>query len=111
MIVFFNKTTGNIEGTIDGRVHTDDQLKMWIGDPAETDRLVINWEPVRYFNKAGELLDFEAPMDERYTADYEPQHLQKELWVLFDSHPRLLKDYEVFTGISGDYLLREKENI
>lgn len=45
MIIFYEKATGNIKGTIDGRIHPNDHLKMWIGDPAETARLVIEWVP------------------------------------------------------------------
>jgi hypothetical protein len=32
MIVFFNKKNGEIFGTIDGRVHNGEQLKMYVSD-------------------------------------------------------------------------------
>lgn len=45
MIIFYDKT-GKIVGTIDGRVHSDDHLKMWVGDKQKTDRLILDWESV-----------------------------------------------------------------
>ena len=30
MIIFYDKTTGKIIGTIQGRVHTKEHLNMWI---------------------------------------------------------------------------------
>lgn len=44
MIIFYDKTTGNITGTIDGLTHTNDQSKMWIGDKSTTKRLVFDVE-------------------------------------------------------------------
>ncbi len=46
MIIFFNKETGRIIGTIEGRVHGKDHLAMWIGDREKTKRLVVQWECV-----------------------------------------------------------------
>jgi hypothetical protein len=42
MILFYNQT-GKIIGTINGRIHGEDHLKMWIGNKDETRRLVVNW--------------------------------------------------------------------
>lgn len=44
MILFYDKKTGEIVGTIGGRVHTPEEMKMWIGDPQETDRVVVEWK-------------------------------------------------------------------
>lgn len=44
MILFYDKDTGNIVGTIDGRVHNESHLNMWVGDEANTKRLIFNWE-------------------------------------------------------------------
>lgn len=44
MIIFYNKKTGRIVGTIDGRIHGDEDFKMWIGSKEENDRLVIIWK-------------------------------------------------------------------
>lgn len=46
MIIFYDKQTGNVLGTIDGRIHSESQLKMWIGDKETTDRLIVQFEPV-----------------------------------------------------------------
>lgn len=46
MIIFYDKTTGDIVGTIEGRIHTPEQLNMWVGDKSKTKRLVINWKKV-----------------------------------------------------------------
>jgi hypothetical protein len=43
MIIFYNKKTGRIVGTIDGRVHGDEDLKMWIGSREDNDRLIFEW--------------------------------------------------------------------
>jgi hypothetical protein len=43
MIIFYNKQTGRIIGTIEGRIHSDEQLKMWIGSREDNDRLVFDW--------------------------------------------------------------------
>lgn len=45
MIIFYNLKTGEIEGTIDGRVHNEDHLKMWIGDKKEVGRIICEWKP------------------------------------------------------------------
>lgn len=45
MIIFYEKKTGKIIGTIQGRVHSKEHLNMWIGDKSETGRLVVNWKP------------------------------------------------------------------
>ena len=46
MILFVNKADGKIIGTIDGRVHSEAHLKMWIGDRDKTERIIISWKPI-----------------------------------------------------------------
>ena len=47
MILFYNKDNGNIFATIDGRVHTDQQLNCYISDkPENNDKIgkyIIGW--------------------------------------------------------------------
>ena len=43
MIIFFNKQTGKIVGTINGRVHKPEHLNMYIGSPEENGRIVCGW--------------------------------------------------------------------
>lgn len=44
MIYFYDKETGKIVGTISGRVHSEAQLKMWIGDRDKTERVIVPWK-------------------------------------------------------------------
>jgi len=43
MIIFYDKQAGKIVGTIDGRIHGDDHLKMWVGDKDKNGRIVCQW--------------------------------------------------------------------
>lgn len=88
MIIFFNKKTGDIVGTIDGRIHRQDHLNMWIGDNEETERLIVDWKPVKWFDMNGNQIpeDCLDACDENgrklaCVADFEPNHPQKELFV------------------------------
>jgi len=44
MIIFYNKTTGAIEGNIEGRIHDESHLKMWVGDKNRTERIICQWK-------------------------------------------------------------------
>lgn len=44
MILFADKDTGKIIGTIEGRQHGQDHAKMWIGDKNKTIRIVIQYK-------------------------------------------------------------------
>ena len=51
MIIFYEKKTGKILGTVDGRVHTDDVLKdAWIAEEGQTKgdvgKFVVPFKPV-----------------------------------------------------------------
>ena len=86
MIIFYDQKSGKIEGTIDGRVHSEDHLKMWVGDKAKTERLIVNWKPVKdYKDEKGNLI----------AQDYEPEHEQKELWVGLENRKNNIYDYKV----------------
>lgn len=92
MILFYDKTTGEIRGTIDGRVHSEEHLKMWIGN--NTERIIITWKPVHTEYKVVEkkiVIDykkdeegFDQPVYKSIkqkvkTIKYEPDTSQKEL--------------------------------
>lgn len=77
MIIFYNKNTGKIEGTIDGRVHHASHLKMWIGDSKETERIIINW------------------IQDKKTKNYIPEHEQKDLFIKLDKRQIRIKNYKV----------------
>ena len=85
MIIFFNKKTGDIGGIIDGRIHPEVHLNMWIGDKKETDRIVCNWKAVKTYYKRG------VPI----ASDFEPESEQKDIFILLDKQPSLIKDYKI----------------
>ena len=78
MIIFYN-TDGSISGTIDGRIHSEDQLKMWIGEKGKTERIVTNWKPVK------DSQDFEP--------DCTPD--QKQVYIDIDKNPSDIFKYKV----------------
>jgi len=43
IIVFYSFKNGKIIGTIEGRVHQEDHLKMYVGDPKTTGRVICSW--------------------------------------------------------------------
>ena len=103
MIIFYKKQTGEIVGTIDGRIHSEEHLNMWIGDKNETDRIIVNWKPVRWYNQKGEVVDKNSP--DVFTADFEPDHQQKDLYILLDKNPIKVYDYKV--DVSSKLLVKK----
>lgn len=61
MILFYNKDTGEIIGTIDGRIHSQAHLNMWIGDRDKTERLVVSWKVVKK-EEVEEEISMKAPV-------------------------------------------------
>lgn len=45
MILFYDKQTGKIVGTVNGRVHSPQELEMWVGSKEENGRIVVEWKP------------------------------------------------------------------
>lgn len=76
MIIFFNKNTGVIVGSIDGRVHSQDHLNMHIGD-ADNGRIVCQWVKVNG--------SWEPDVDEE----------QKGWFIELDGGTRRLSDFTV----------------
>ncbi|MEM5875574.1 MAG: hypothetical protein QXX45_03340 [Candidatus Aenigmatarchaeota archaeon] len=93
MIIFYNKKTGQIVGTIEGRIHQQDHLNMWIGDKNETDRIVVQWKPVKWYDAQGREVDKNSP--NVFTADFEPDHQQKDIFIEIDKNPIKVYDYRV----------------
>jgi hypothetical protein len=93
MIVFFQKSDGKIVGCLEGRIHDKDHLKIHIGSIDEIEKLVIQWKPVKFYNKDGKEID---PKKEKiFTADFEPEHEQKDLFTLLDQSSSKVYDYRV----------------
>ena len=78
MIVFYNLKTGIIEGTIEGRIHDEGQLRMWVGDPDETGRIVCQWKATGN------------------GTEFEPE-IQRNLFIAFDDKAENIRDYKVNT--------------
>lgn len=78
MIIFYDKESGRIIGAIEGRVHSQEQLAMWVGDPDKTERIVCHWKP-----KADG------------SGDFEPDHEQRDLFLKFDEEPMRIYEYRV----------------
>lgn len=110
MIIFYSKETGEIEGTVDGRMHGEDQLKMWIGDKDKTDRLIVEfiktgenieiyYEPIleEYVDKEGFTVTREVgkKKKKRITSIFEPNHKQKDLFNIFDKKSSEVYKYRV----------------
>jgi hypothetical protein len=111
MIIFYNKKTGKIVGTIDGRVHSDAHLKMWIGDKKETDRIIVEWKKVDEQEIESEQIVLEeAGKDEKGEPLYKkvkkkvkeripifkPNHPQAGLFEdIVDKRKKKISDYKV----------------
>lgn len=81
MIVFYDKATGEVIGTIEGRVHSEQQLGMWMGDKEAIGKLVVNWKQIPGSN------DFEPDAPE----------MLKKVMILLDKNPGSVFKYKVDT--------------
>lgn len=110
MILFIDKKTGEIRGTIQGRVHTDAHLKMWIGDKNSTERVVIPWKKVidgeeeiekEVMQKVGKdvlgnSLYKKAKVKEKVAkSHWEPDFPQKELIMDIERRKEKLTNYKL----------------
>ena len=99
MILFYNRKTGRIIGKIDGRVHSEDHLKMWYGTKEENERIIINWLPVAYFDKHGKKVEKDEKNEDgskkAYTADFMPDHTQSDILVAIEKDPHTLSEYKI----------------
>lgn len=73
MILFYDKNTGEIKGTINGRIHNERQLQMWVGE--NTQRIVCNW----IYKDGG----------------FEPELEPQNLWSLLESSPVKIADFVI----------------
>lgn len=84
MILFKDKETGQIIGRIDGRVHSEAHLKMWMGDRDKTERIIIEWKPVKHIDEKGKEVkrkDIQKlrKQNKRVRTIWEPDFAQKDL--------------------------------
>lgn len=88
MIIFYEKETGLITGTINGRTNSKEELSMCVGDPATIDKIVIFWEPtITKVDKEGN----------SYQDGFVPIHPQPEIFVEAETKPMSIYDYKVDT--------------
>jgi hypothetical protein len=66
---------------------------MWLGDRNENDRLVVNWKPVKFFNKQG--VEVPEGNPEIFSSIYEPDNEQKDIFIELDKNPNKAYDYNV----------------
>lgn len=120
MIIFYNKTDGNIEGVIEGRMHGSDQLKAWIGDPKEIGRIVIQWDKTNIreeiierdleVGSVGEDGFYRSAMKrvkQKVTKfDLEPIGKQKKIYLELDKDQ--MKAYKYKVDVKTKELIRKK---
>lgn len=99
MIIYFDKKTGDIVGTVEGRIHDESHLGMWIGDKEQNDRIIVQYKAVKWYDKDGNEVPQNALDSEGhsvvYAADFEPQTEQKDLFVELDKKPAKIYKYKV----------------
>jgi hypothetical protein len=77
MIIFFDKKTGEIVGTIGGRINLPEEFNMWLGETKdEYGRLSVQWKPKK-------------------NGDFEPDHEQKDIFIKLDENPSDIYEYKV----------------
>ena len=110
MIVFADKKSGKIIGTIDGRIHSEAHLRMWLGDKKTTERIIISWKSVvdgeeevlqEALQKVGKdesgqtlfkKVKFKKMIQKKH---WEPDCEQKDLMMDFDRRRKKIRDYKI----------------
>jgi hypothetical protein len=91
MIIFYDKKSGDIVGSVFGRIHTKDQKDMYIGDPNTVGKIVCEWKPVKNYYE-WEFLWFKGKV---IAQDFEPNSEQKDLFINFDKNSSDIYNYKV----------------
>lgn len=110
MLLFYDKKTGLIVGTIEGRLHSKSHLEMWVGEKKDTERIIINWKPTRekieiveskvFVEYKKDKDGYDIPIYKKIkqkikTSEFEPDHLQKQLFIDFETGKERVYDYKV----------------
>jgi hypothetical protein len=104
MIIFFNKKTGDIIGTVEGRIHDDthQMMGMSISDSEEGDagKIVCQWKVSALKTKEGNVITPEEANSLRENGqevyiEHEPDHPQKDIFFLLDKEPIKVYEYKV----------------
>lgn len=70
MIIFYNRKTGQIVGTISGRINSKEEFGMWIGDKSENGRIICQWKPTKIYKAEDGSVN---------VSDFVPDHPQPEI--------------------------------
>lgn len=92
MILYYTDQ-GQIKGCIEGRIHTDHMAIEHFENGVKLNKLIIEWKPIMYFDKEGNMVDKDFP--DIYASEYEPDHEQSELIMLFEKNPMQVYNYSV----------------
>lgn len=99
MIIFYERKTGKIVGTIDGRIHGEDHLKIYQGNPKEIDRMVVQWKPSYFIDREGNVVNKDDidgnGLRLAAAADFEPDHIQSDIFFSLDKKPLDIYTYKV----------------
>lgn len=94
MIIFYNKKSGEIVGTLSGRIHSEKHLNMWIGDESENGRIICNWKPTRFYKKDGSIIPAGSKA-KPYSADFAPDHPQQDIFSKLEKSPTEYLNYKI----------------
>lgn len=111
MIIFYDKQTGLITGTIGGRVNSPQEKEMCVGDQSKTEKIIVEWSPTgkeydseineEQFTQVGvneqnqPILKREIIKKSVKRRENEPQTDQKDLFILFDKHSIEVYKYKI----------------
>ena len=96
MIIFYSKKTGEIVGTVNGRINLPEELNMWIGDKKEINRLVVQWKPYQFLDEKGKKVNKnKLEKGKSYNADFEPDHPQKDIFIKLDKTSSDIHKYKI----------------
>lgn len=100
MIIFFEKSTGKIVGTVDGRIHSEGHRKMWIGDKKKIDRLIVDWSITKFLDEKDQEISQERAKElmkkkVQIKTVWEANHKQKKLFYDFDRKKDKVLNYKV----------------
>ena len=96
MIIFYDKTTGEVQGIVLGRTITADHEKIVsIGDKTNSEKIRCDWKPVAWYDKNMKKVDPIKEEKKVYYTDIEPDHEQKEEFSTFDKDPMKAYNYKV----------------
>lgn len=91
MIIFYDKKSGEIRGTIGGRINNPEELEMFVGDPKDNDKMVVEWEPT-------EFIQDEKDPSKKTATKFEANHPQRKLFETLEKDHMSIYDYTVKGG-------------